>query len=313
MPTGFFMSRSYESVDDLQQMQDLLMQGRSRTGDWCYPHVGDLIWAFLIVSSHLNPREQIRLWHDGEGRLAGYAILGEDPSIDWQVLPDYERSGIETEAMAWAERQMAGLRDRDADRWRAALRSGARRDDDQRIAFLERHGFRRGGYVEVNMLRSLEEPIPDAAVPAEFQLRAVAADEQAADRAAAEREVWHPWPDGNVSEDDYRRLMRLPGYDRDLDLVAVAPDGAVAAYANCWIDPINRIGDFGPVGARATYRRQGLTRAVLLEGFRRMKAHRMDRACVSTGEANTPARRLYESVGFGVVNKHLEFVQPAVT
>jgi ribosomal protein S18 acetylase RimI-like enzyme len=128
-------------------------------------------------------------------------------------------------------------------------------------------------------------------------------------RAAAEREVWQPWTVGNVSDDDYARLMRLPGYHRDLDVVAVTPDGVIAAYVNGWIDPVNRIGDFGPVGALPAYRRQGLTRAVLLEGLRRMQARGMDRVCVSTGETNTPARRLYESVGFKIVNQYLDYVK----
>ena len=126
-----------------------------------------------------------------------------------------------------------------------------------------------------------------------------------ANRAAAQREVWQPWTVGNVSDDDYAALMRLPGYRRELDVVAVTPDGTVA-YVNGWLDPVNRIGDFGPVGALPAYRRQGLTRAVLLEGLRRMQAAGMDRMCISTGETNTPARRLYESVGFRIVNRYLD-------
>ena len=132
---------------------------------------------------------------------------------------------------------------------------------------------------------------------------------EVADRAAAYREVWQPWSVGNVNDDDYTYFMQLPGYHRDLDIVAVAPDGVIASYVNGWIDPVNRIGDFGPVGARPAYRRQGLTRAVLLEGLRRMKAHGMNRVCVSTGISNTPARNLYESVGFRVVNQYLDYVR----
>ena len=127
--------------------------------------------------------------------------------------------------------------------------------------------------------------------------------------AAAQREVWHPWTVGKVSDDDYAHLMRLPGYHRDLDVVAVTSDGVIAAYVNGWIDPVNRIGDFGPVGARPAYRRQGLTRAALLEGLRRMQARGMDRVCISTGESNTLAIRLYESIGFNIVNKYLEYVK----
>jgi ribosomal protein S18 acetylase RimI-like enzyme len=103
----------------------------------------------------------------------------------------------------------------------------------------------------------------------------------------------------------------LPGYLRDLDVVALAPDGVIAAYVNGWMDPSNHIGDLGPVGARQAYRRHGLARAALLECLRRMQARGMDRVCVSTGESNLPARRLYESVGFRVVNRYLDYVQPA--
>ena len=103
--------------------------------------------------------------------------------------------------------------------------------------------------------------------------------------------------------------MRLPGYARDLDIVAVAPDGTVAAFANGWLDPLNRIGDLGPVGARPAYRRQGLARLVLLESLRRMMAAGMERACVSTNIANLGAQKLYELVGFKAVNRYLDYVK----
>ena len=78
---------------------------------------------------------------------------------------------------------------------------------------------------------------------------------------------------------------------------------------NGWLDPVNKIGDFGPVGAHTAYRRKGLTRAVLLECLRRMKARGMDRVCVSTGEGNAAARGLYESVGFRIVNRYVEYAR----
>jgi mycothiol synthase len=309
-PGRALTSRFYQTQHDLLQMQGLLMAARSRADDWHYWHVGDLTWGFFMVACHLNPQEYIRLWHDDKGALVGYAILGEDPSFDCQVLPEYEWSGIETEAMAWAETRLTELRQRDAQRWSGNFVSGARQDDAKRITFLEQHGFRRGGeFSEVNLLRALDEPIPESALPAGCIVRAVADAGEVSNRAAAQREVWQPWTVGNVSGDDYARLMQLPGYYRDLDVVAVAPDGVIAAYVNGWIDPVNRIGDFGPVGARPAYRRQDLTRAVLLECLRRMKARGMERVCVSTGVSNTPARQLYESIGFKIVNQYLDYVK----
>jgi ribosomal protein S18 acetylase RimI-like enzyme len=40
-----------------------------------------------------------------------------------------------------------------------------------------------------------------------------------------------------------------------------------------------------------------------------LKARGMERACVSTGISNTPARQLYESIGFKIVNKYLDYVK----
>ncbi|MGE5603375.1 MAG: GNAT family N-acetyltransferase, partial [Nitrososphaerales archaeon] len=67
--------------------------------------------------------------------------------------------------------------------------------------------------------------------------------------------------------------------------------------------------DFGPVGALPAYRRRGLTRAVLLEGLRRMQAAGMDRVCVSTTHTNMPARSLYEAIGFRIINRSLDYVK----
>ncbi len=308
-------SRYYENEDDLLQMQNLLMQGRAQTDDWRYPHIGDLLFWFFMVVCHLDPKEHIRLWHAGD-KLVGYAILGEDPSFDCQVLPEYAWRGIEAEALTWTEERIGELCKTFSEMWGGHLVSGSRQDDTKRIAFLEQHGFQQGGeFSEVNMLCSLEEPIAEAVIPADCQVRAMADPAEGgypgeiSNRAAAQREVWQPWTVGNISDEDYATLMRLPGYRGELDIVAVAPDGVMAAYVNGWVDPVNKIGDFGPLGARPAFRRQGLTRLVLLECLRRMQALGMERVSVSTGVSNTPAIRLYESVGFRIVNTYLEYIK----
>lgn len=301
-------SRLYESQRDFEQMQDLLMEARSLTHDWRYSHVGELAFNYFMVAIHLNPQEHIRLWHDNE-KLVGYAILGEDPAFDWQLLPEYEWSGIEIEARMWAEARTDELRKHDKKRWDGGLVSGSRQDDIHRIAFLEQQGFQYcGDFAEVNMMRSLDEPIPESRLPDGYQVREVS-ETELTNRATIQREVWHPWTVGNVSDDDYARFMQLPGYYRDLDIVSIAPNGVIAAYVNGWIDPLNKIGDFGPVGALETFRRQGLTRAALLEGLRRMKAYGMNRVCISTGVSNVPAKQLYESIGFKIVNRYLDYVK----
>ncbi len=307
-PARALTSRFYQSEQDFLEMRAMLMEARARTSDWRYPHVGLMQFNFMMVVFHLNPQEFVRLWHVDE-KLVGYAMLGEDPTFDVQVLPDYAWAGIETEALDWAEARVAELRQRNPAGWNGPLVSGAHQDDIERLAFLEENGFRlRGDFSEVNMLRLLDEPIPAPAAPSGFQLREVA-ETEASLRADAHRAVWLLWTVGDISNEDYVRFMQIPGYQRDLDIVTVAPEGVFAAAVTGWLDPLNRIGELGEVGTLPTYRRQGLMRPALLECLRRMQADGMERACVSTGVNNWPAIRLYESVGFKAVNQYLDYTK----
>ena len=301
-------SRFYKTERDLRQMQGLLMEGRSRTDDWHYMHIGEFTFRFFMVFCHLNPQEHIRLWHDAEDKLVGYAILGEGPSFDWQVAPEYEWSGIETEALTWAETYLAELRKRDAKQWSGDLVSGARQDNGRRRVFLRQHGFRYSSeFAEVNMLRVLTDPIPEPVSPPGYQIRSIAETNDIPKRAAAHRQVWQPWTDGNISDEAYVSFTQLPAYQRDLDVIAATADGTIAAFVNGWIDPLNRIAEVGSVGVVPVHRRHGLMRAVLLEVLRRMQARGMVRACVSTGVVNIPAIRLYASVGFEIMNQYLDY------
>jgi ribosomal protein S18 acetylase RimI-like enzyme len=305
-------SRFYETERDLRQMQGLLMEARSRTDDWHYMHIGELTFRVFMVLCHLNPHEHIRLWHGAGGKLVGYAILGEGPSFDWQVAPEYEWSGIETAALTWAETSLAELRKRDATQWSGNLVSGARQDNGRRRMFLSQHGFRYSGeFAEVNMLRALADQIPEPMPPPGYHIRSIAQTGDTSKRAAAHREVWQPWSDGNISDEAYASFMKLPAYQRDLDVIAAAADGTIAAFLNGWLDPLNRIGEIGSVGVVPAYRRQGLMRAVLLEVLHRMQARGMERACVSTGVVNIPAIRLYASVSFEMVNQYLDYSKAA--
>ena len=303
-------SRMYADQADYEAMRAMLMEARVLTSDWRYAHVGELAFNYFMVLIHLNPQENIRLWYEGP-KLVGFAMFGEDPSIDWQILPNYEWQGIEFEALTWAEAHLSELRKQDGTKWGGALASGSRQDNPERIAFLETHGFSYcGDIAEVNMIRSLEIPIPEAPLPEGYVVRELMETGEVPARAEAERAVWLPWSVGEISDDDYTHLMLMPGYERDLDVVTVAPDGVIAAYVLGWLEPVNKIGDFGPVGAVTPFRRRGLTRAAQYEGLRRMKAHGMQRVCISTGFSNTAARNLYESVGFKIVNHYLDYTKP---
>lgn len=289
--------RPWRDETDLPAMRALVSDARraapASETRW---HVGDLTWRFHLLSYRADPRARIRLWQDGD-RLVGFAVHGDDGSFDWQLHPEFAWQGIEGEMLAWAD---ASARQTGDDR---DLPCGSLETDGRRIAFLEAAGYRRAGESMVHLTRSLERQAEPPRPPSGFAVRALAGDGEVPSRAEAHRQAFHP---SRVTDEGYRALMRLPGYERALDVVVASPGGDVAAFALVWLDEANRIGEFEPVGTRPGFRRMGLARAALLEGLRRMRDRGADRAIVYAEPAG-PAAGLYAAVGFEPGNVEWEY------
>ena len=56
----------------------------------------------------------------------------------------------------------------------------------------------------------------------------------------------------------YQNIQAAPLYRRDLDLVAIAPSGEVAAFTTTWYDDVTHSGYFEPVGTMPEHQRCGL-------------------------------------------------------
>lgn len=299
-----FTTRMYARTDDRDRIARFLAEateateaggGEPRPGYW---HPGDLIWG-MYQNTVFEPKTSLRLWEDAaSGALLGVAWLetyGAAGEVETQLAPAIrataEGAAIIAQALAWARRvaarrQAAPLwaRARDADAWQVALlaANGFARDDQHNHYIHFRRPFDAA-------------PLPEAPLMEGFSVRAVGGPDEWQRRVDLHRTVYHP---SRVTLKAYRRLRAAPIYRPDLDLVAVAPDGAFVSYCILWYDERNRVGEYEPVGAHPDWRRQRITRAVLVEGLRRLRALGAERAIVLTNSDNAPAIRLYESVGF---------------
>jgi ribosomal protein S18 acetylase RimI-like enzyme len=92
----------------------------------------------------------------------------------------------------------------------------------------------------------------------------------------------------------YRNIQTAPLYRRDLDLVAIAPDEAIAAFCTIWFDDVTRSAYFEPVATVPAHQRRGLGKALLTEGLRRLQRMGATRAFV--GGYSLAANTLYQSV-----------------
>jgi mycothiol synthase len=287
---------------DRGTLRDFLLRLRQSGAPGCW-HVGDLAWSvFFLAAISVDLGAELRLWKDETGRLVGFAWFDpRDCFVLMQAWPGADNGDIQRQMLAWAEGRRAELPRGDAP---SALRANAFENDPAQMAFLESLGFQRlPGYL--HFTRPLFE-LPPTPASEGFVVRAVAGEHEIAERATAHREVFQP---SRVTEAQYRRLVRMPEYCRELDIVAAEPGGRMAAFCLCWLDPVNKVGEFEPVGTRPAYRRRGLGRAVLFEGLRRMQARGMETAFVCTQHDNAAAQALYRAAGFDLTNIDFDYVR----
>ena len=212
--------------------------------------------------------------------------------MELQVHPRLRGHGLEEEMLDWVELQCLQA----TAACHLVTDVGVYEDDQGQTTALERRGFRRTDDEGVLFIYPLDEPVPEPSLPGGFVARPVAGEQEAAARAAAHRDAFDST---RVTDEAYLRLMRTPGYDRDLDVAIVAPDGTIAAFCQGWLDPANRVGEFEPVGTRSAFRRLGLAQAAVLAGLRRMQAGGAVSAVVGPVDASEEAAmRLYQTAGF---------------
>ena len=291
-----FPSHPYQGQTDTERMRDLLVSMRAG-GHSCW-HVGDLVWRLFLQSLRHDLGQTFRLWDDADGDLAGFAAWTPSRyragvvSFELQIDPRLGDRGLEEEMLDWVESQCP----LGAAAVHLVTDAGVYENDQGQIATLERRGFRRTDDEGVLFIYPLDEPVAEPSLPGGRMVRPVAGEQEAGARAAAHRDAFDST---RVTDEAYLRLMRTPGYDRDLDIVVVAPDGTMVAFCLGWLDPVNEVGEFEPVGTRQAFRRQGLGRAAVLAGLRRLQARGAKSVVVGPVDAGEEAAmRLYQSAGF---------------
>lgn len=166
-------------------------------------------------------------------------------------------------------------------------------DDASAKQCLEQLGFNPAD-ADYAVLKRRLDTVPEPRLPESFQIRPVAGETEARQVAEVHKGAFgREW-----TEDEYRKVMRTPGFVIENELVAVAPDGQFAAFTLIWPDRVSRSGLFEPVGCHSAFARRGLAKALLYAGMARMKELGMETALVGCEPSNEPAWALYHSAGF---------------
>ena len=289
-------SRTYSTPQDLQSMIALINVARPVEQLTDYPsnvNLHELLQSAVVQAN-------TRLWFDDD-QLIAFALVDEYNNLLFDCLPD-QLDKLGDEMIEWGLRRLSSEA--------KSLDATCRESDTVRIAFLEKHGFVRTSTETIAMRRDLDKTIPNPILPAGFIIRSVKGEEEAEALAELHRLAFGT---DHVTTEERITWMRVPEYDPSLDLVAIAPDGAFAAYCMCSIsNEENQVtgaleGQTDPVAAHPRYQRLGLAKSLLLTGLRLLKERGMKTAILGTSGDNIAMQKTARSVGFYITHKKIWF------
>jgi ribosomal protein S18 acetylase RimI-like enzyme len=290
--------RSYQHGDDYWLIRAFLrevflLNGR-RELSWQAYRFDYWRWHGIENMGHGRLAEDVFIWQSADGQI-GAVLNREGPGNAYlQVHPAWRSLELEEEMIATAEEHLA-IPDPAG---RRKVRIWCHAQDDERQDILKRRGYKKGDWPEYQRRRPLSRPIVAVHVAEGYTVRALGDGAELPARSLVSWRAFHP----DEAEDSYecwewyRNIQRAPLYRRDLDLVAVAPDGEFASFCTIWFDDVTRTGAFEPVGTAGAYQRRGLGKAVMVEGLRRLQ--QLGATMATVGSHDTAAHGLYGSVGF---------------
>jgi len=266
-------------------------------------HVGDLYWRLRYPEYE----QALWLWHDDTGQLAGFAEWSPgERTLELQVHPDFARSGLQQEILTWARTIASSLQD-SCPLANLCFVYASETDNDFNALLLSNSYLREEFWFNYHM-RNLDRD-PENCEPSNgFRIRHLHGPTELSARSEGHRAGWQSTL---MTDEVYARLMCTDGYRTNLDIVAEAPNGSLAAVCNCWLDEQNKVGLFEPVSTRPDYRRMGLARAIISFGMKQLRSFGANSAWVLSVSSNPGATSLYDSCGFEIVRRDYRYALPA--
>jgi ribosomal protein S18 acetylase RimI-like enzyme len=286
-------TRPYQTEADYAAIHRLVTAVLGRAGPPVYATVGDIdFWR--ASDDDPNSVNMIQLWFDDARPVA--LAWPVDDQVDIIVHPDYP--ALHDAALAWAE---AEYRQRQGKGVIQPLRAWGFTGDTARNAALAGRGYRRTEDGLVFYIRPVVAAAETPGLPAGYTFDHTRGEADLARRTAVHRAAFES---SSMTESRMRAIQAASVYRPELDLVVVAPDSSFAAFALIWLDEVNHVGVFEPVGVSSAHRRMGLGRAILEEGLRLLGELDARIAFVQTGIQNHAAQGLYVAVGFTELDRN---------
>jgi GNAT superfamily N-acetyltransferase len=289
--------RNYsEAAGDFNRLSRFVVEHHDylrRHSTWCLGRLVDWKYGLYPNKTALPAfcEQNARLWFDGFGELAGFAI-SEEGDAGFAILLMEGYRFLFPELLDWV---LANWGDREP---RPNIEITAFQTAEAEI--LQRAGFRPGdpAYTRCfDLTQALppRDPLPEGftivdmdAHPDYRAQRILRAEAFSGQSALSEEELAHQLA-------FYNHSQQGPIYHPQTDLCVMAEDGRLVSGCEALIDARNCIADIERVCTHSAFRRRGLARAVIQECLHRLQAMGMQRAYISGYSPGAIA--LYGSLG----------------
>lgn len=276
--------RAADGIEDLSAAARLMSSAWLAGATLVAATPAGIEWWYALT--HPEPLgEHLRLWSD-DGQPVAWS-WHEPPELEWHVWTGDASRDREV---------FAGILDAAVtEALDGELGVFAADDDASVIAALQARGFAQAGRQLSQWQHRAGDPVGRAPLPDGYRIRGVRGPEEFEARVALHRAAFAT---SRLTPEKYARLLTVPHYRVEDDLVIEAADGSLAAFALTWWDPEGRVGELEPVGTHPDHQRRGLSRAVVAAAVERLHDRGATVVQVYSDVAEAPAEALYAAVGF---------------
>lgn len=290
--------RPYQGEDDYWKVREFLrgVSLLNNRHDYAWSLLRWDYWRWHVNENifKLSLPDVISLWEeDGQS----VAMLNPDSPGEafFQVHPAFHERGLISEMLDVAETKLSKTNAKGNQELLAWVNAG----DEIMKEIFGGCGYVRSKYKDEHMRhRSFTTPLSATVSPNGYTVRALGDEDELPARSWLSWKIFHPdeFDEDYQGWEWYRNVQHVPLYRRDLDIVAVTPDGELAAFCTVWFDDVTRTAVFEPVGTHPGHQKRGLGKAVMTEGLRR--AERLGATLATVSSYGVAAHTLYESMGF---------------
>lgn len=279
-------SHSYDKTADFTSVMKFLAELYEKT------HSYENWFPDRFENCSEEREDGVRIWEDvNDTETKIVAITSRDSPKDYFLSVDPEYHTVEGEMIRWIDSHYYSSKTDKSSKLHINILEG----NSRREKLLTEMNFIKKGIYGYYRIRKGSSPKPKFPCPKGFTIRPIRKDEYVQQTLNIRKVFGHG---ESFTADVLEWISNCSFYHKELDLVAVNPDGIIASFCTFRVDPTSSIISLEPMGTHPDFRKLGLGKALMTEGIRRSMKFNPPFFYID-GAANTPAaNRLYDITGF---------------